>query len=73
MKTSRVNGIPSVTDEEIVKYVRRFGPVSTNQIKKGLRSKSKNFAKQVGECGMIECVGTNAAREKIWRYVEDPT
>ena len=69
MKTSRIAGIPPVTDEQIVKYVQRFGPVSTSKIKRALGSRSKCFAKQVGECGKIECVGVNAAREKIWRYV----
>lgn len=73
MRQSRVTGIPPVGNEEIVKYVKRFSPVTTSQIKRALGSRSKCLTKQVGECSRIECIGLNAAREKIWRYIEDPT
>ena len=68
MKTSRVAGIPRVADEQIVRYVKRFGPVSTSKIKRALGSKSKSFAKQVGECPQLRCVGVNDDREKVWEH-----
>lgn len=71
MKTSRLNGTPQVSLEEIEKYVRRFGPVSTSQIRLAMRSESIVSAK-IGECKNLRVCRTigNNRREKVWEYVQ---
>lgn len=70
METSRLSGNPQVSLEEIERYVKRFGPVSTGQIRYALRSQSINTAK-ISACKNLRvCKLTgNNGREKVWEYV----
>lgn len=58
MGMSRV-GKSQVTDERIERRVRRFGPLSTTQVKTiiGLRD-HKNMARRIGECGNLRVLRT---------------
>lgn len=69
MTTSRYIGTPQVSLEEIEKYVKRFGPVSTGQIRYALRSESIVSAK-IGKCKNLRVCRTIGKKMKVWEYID---
>lgn len=68
MGTSRV-GRWKLDTEQIERCVRRFGPLSTTQVKTilGLRD-HKNMARRIAECQNLRVLRTEQG-ESVWEYV----
>lgn len=72
MGTIRLRGDSSISNESIERYVRRFGPVTTGQIRRALGAKKDLTGKRIGQCENLRCTGRTQykGREMVWEYID---